>query len=49
MITEANIFLNLAMMLARCDVFYFRGMAAAKAGGAPAHTFAKVEKEKVRS
>ena len=45
--TAGFIFLNLAMMLARCGVLYFRGTAAAKAGGAPTHIFAKAKREKV--
>lgn len=44
--TAGFIFLNLAMMLARCGALYFRGTAAAKAGGAPAHIFAKVKQDK---
>jgi hypothetical protein len=45
--TAGFIFLNLAMMLSRCGVLYFRGTAAAKAGGASTHIFAKVKREKV--
>lgn len=43
----AFIFLNVATMLARVGVIYFRGSATAKAAGAPAHMFRKVTREKV--